>query len=151
MPEPLIEVRDAVFGYEGRAVVRVERLDLARGTCLGLFGPNGSGKTTLVRGITGLLAPMAGQVLHEPGRARIIDGPPAGGALAYGQPGAMRIGYLPQHRNIELHWPMTGLDAAALATSARRFFGWMGSRTKHVLAMMERLEIGYLADRPFAS
>ena len=61
----LIEVRDAVFGYGGRAVVRVEHLQLARGQCLGIFGPNGSGKTTLVRGITGLLPPMAGQVLAQ--------------------------------------------------------------------------------------
>ena len=32
----------------------------------------------------------------------------------------IRFAYMPQHRAMELHWPMTGLDAAALATSARR-------------------------------
>ena len=144
--QTLIEVHDAVFGYGHRAVVKADELRLSRGTCLGIFGPNGSGKTTLVRGITGLLSPMAGQVLHEPGRGRV-----SGGKLAYGQPGGLRIGYLQQHRAIELHWPMTALDAAGLATSARRLFGWMGTHTTNVLAMMDRLGIAHLATRPFAA
>src|SRR5216684_2350988 len=62
MSKSLIDVTDAVFGYGGRPVVAVDRLELSRGQCLGIFGPNGSGKTTLVRGITGLLSPMAGRV-----------------------------------------------------------------------------------------
>lgn len=141
MSGTLIQVNDAMFGYGGKPVVRVERLTLARGQCLGIFGPNGSGKTTLVRGITGLLAPMDGQVVHEPGR----------GAPSTRQGGGLRISYLPQHRAIELHWPMTALDAAELATSARRLFGWMGHKSGDVLAMMRRLQIESLAARPFAS
>jgi len=140
----LIEVREGVFGYGGRAVVAVDRLELSRGECLGIFGPNGSGKTTLVRGVTGLLPPMAGQVLHEPARGQITDG-----VASYRQQG-MRIGYLPQHRNIELHWPMSGLDAAGLASSARRLFGWLGPHAKDVLAMMRQLGIEHLASRRFA-
>jgi ABC-type Mn2+/Zn2+ transport system ATPase subunit len=135
MNDVLIEVNEAVFGYGGRAVVRIERLVVARGQCLGIFGPNGSGKTTLVRGITGLLSPMAGQVAHSSIKAE----------------SSLRIGYLPQHRNIELHWPMTALDAASLAISARRLFGWIGSRNDDVLRMMRRLGIEHLAHRPFAA
>jgi zinc transport system ATP-binding protein len=135
MTETLIEVNNAVFGYGGRPVVAVDRLALSRGQCLGIFGPNGSGKTTLVRGITGLLSPMAGRVAHEP----------------VGSSRGLRIGYLQQHRSIELHWPMTALDAASLAISARRLFGWIGRRTDDVLAMMRRLKIDHLAQRPFAS
>ena len=145
MDDVLIEVHDAVFGYGGRAVVRSEELRLCRGECLGIFGPNGSGKTTLVRGITGLLSPMAGRVLHEPGRGQVSRG-----VLSYGQPGSMRIGYLPQARNIELHWPMSALDAASLPMSARRPFGWMRKRTSDVLTMMGRLELAHLAHRRFS-
>src|SRR5436305_7704200 len=93
----LIEVRDAVFGYGSRAVVRVDQLDVQRGKCLGIFGPNGAGKTTLVRGITGLLPPISGSVSHEPNRARASGKEP----IAYGQPGSLRIGYLQQHRGME--------------------------------------------------
>ena len=135
MPDKLIELDNATFGYGGRPVVRVEHLELFSSKCLGIFGPNGSGKTTLVRGITGLLKPTAGRVTHAQTDSR--------------QP--MRIGYLPQHRNIELQWPMTALDAASLAISARRWFGWIGPRVNDVLAMMNRLGIDHLASRPFAS
>jgi ABC-type Mn2+/Zn2+ transport system ATPase subunit len=143
--QPLIKVDQAVFGYGGRAVVCVDHLELSRGQCLGIFGPNGSGKTTLVRGITGLLPPMAGYVSHTPA----ADASP-GEVLSY-RHASLRIGYLPQHRNIELHWPMTALDAASLAISARRLFGWIGPKTADVLNMMRRLKIDALAPRPFAS
>jgi zinc transport system ATP-binding protein len=128
--QPLIQVCDGTFGYGARPIVGVQTLTMGRGQCLGIFGPNGSGKTTLVRGITGLLSPMSGSV-----------------TLA----GELRIGYLPQHRNLELHWPMTALDAASLAVSARRLFGWIGPKTKDVLMMMKRLNIDTMAERPFAS
>src|SRR6185437_15619150 len=137
--QSLIQVDKAVFGYGGRSVVCVDKLMLGRGQCLGIFGPNGSGKTTLVRGITGLLAPMAGQVVHEP-----LRGATSKNVISYNQPSGIRIGYLPQHRNIELHWPMTALDAACLAISARRLFRWVGSLTSDVLSMMRRLKIDAL-------
>src|SRR5215210_3652276 len=58
----LVELRDAAFGYNRRAVVRANQLTMAPGECLGVYGPNGSGKTTLVRGLTGLLRPISGEV-----------------------------------------------------------------------------------------
>jgi ABC-type Mn2+/Zn2+ transport system ATPase subunit len=126
--QKLIKVRDAVFGYGGRAVVRVDQLDVERGKCLGIFGPNGAGKTTL-------------------NRARVSGRD----SLSYGQPGSLRIGYLQQHRGMELHWPMTALDAASLPVSAQRPFGWLSaSRTNSVVTMMRRLKIDHLAPRPFA-
>lgn len=143
MPDTLIEVKDAVFGYGSKAIVRVEQLQVDRGKCLGIFGPNGSGKTTLVRGITGLLRPIDGRVSHQAA---------SGAAAAPSNPKSanLRISYLPQHRAIELHWPMSALDAAALATSARRLFGWMGRKCDDVLSMMRRVKIDHLAPRPFA-
>ena len=143
MNETLIEVHDAMFGYGNKPIVGVETLTLSRGQCLGIFGPNGSGKTTLVRGITGLLPPLRGTVKQSPGAA-------ADDGKTRSQGTGLRIGYLPQHRAMELHWPMSALDAAALATSARMLFGWMGPKTKDVLAMMRRLKLDHLAQRSFA-
>jgi ABC-type Mn2+/Zn2+ transport system ATPase subunit len=133
----LVKVRDAAFGYGGRAVVRVDDLRLHPGRCLGVFGPNGAGKTTLVRGVTGLLPPMRGQVIRRGGgqNDRTGDG--------------LRFGYLPQHRTMELNWPMTALDAAALATSAGRRLGWVRD-TSQVRRMMDTLGVAPLAGRPFA-
>src|SRR3954454_2725303 len=115
--EPLVEARDAVFGYGDRPVVRVGALTLHPGRCLGIFGPNGAGKTTLVRGITALLPPMSGSVARRP----------------------VRFGYLPQHRALDLQWPMSGLDAASMAVSAARRFGWVGRDRARVCEAMRTM------------
>lgn len=126
----LIDVRDAVFGYGEREVVRVDALQLRAGQSLGIFGPNGAGKTTLVRGLSGLLRPLRGSV------ERSAD---------------LRIGYLPQYRAIDLNWPMSGLDAALLAISARRRFGWVVSQKQKAREMMQRLGVSHLAPKRFAT
>jgi manganese/iron transport system ATP-binding protein len=126
----LIEVHDATFGYGRRAVVQLERLDLRPGQCLGIFGPNGVGKTTLVRGVTGLLPVISGEI------NRSDD---------------LRIGYLPQHRAIELHWPMSGFDAAAMAVSARTRIGWIGRERESIKSALRVLDVESLASRRFAS
>ena len=126
----LIQADKVTFGYAGKPVVKVDSLQLFAGRCLGIFGPNGAGKTTLVRGITGLLPALSGRVER-----------PSGVEL--------RFGYLPQHRAMELHWPMTGFDAAAMAPSARRLFGWMRRDSESVLASMQKLGVESLKNSPF--
>jgi len=125
----LVELQDCLFGYRGRPVVQVNGLDLDAGRCLGVFGPNGSGKTTLVRGMTGLLPPIAGKVIR---------------------PHDLRFGYIPQHRALELHWPMSGLDAAAMAISSHQRWGWLGGKAARLIPMLETLGVQDLARRPFA-
>lgn len=126
----LIQLNHCIFGYEKRPVVQVEGLALHAGRCTGIFGPNGAGKTTLIRGITGLMPPMTGAIR----RAQ-----------------SLRIGYLPQHRALELHWPMTGLDAASLALSARTTLGGINTQTRQkILNSMTRLNVHDLAHRSFA-
>jgi ABC-type Mn2+/Zn2+ transport system ATPase subunit len=127
----LTQLNDCVFGYGNRSVVRADGLQLHRARCLGIFGPNGAGKTTLVRGITGLLPPLSGAVTRA-GEAPI------------------RFAYMPQHRAMELHWPMSGLDAAAMMTSARTPLGWIRTRRQQVLSMMRTLGVEDLAGRSFA-
>ena len=124
-----ISVEAASFGYSGRPVVRVDHLRLRPGLCLGIFGPNGAGKTTLVRGTTGLLPPLSGQVRRGPD---------------------VRIGYLPQHRAMELHWPMSALDAASLAVSSRLWLGWVRGTGAKVRDGMRTLGVDHLARRPFS-
>ena len=127
----LVEVTDCTFGYiPGRPVVRVEgAVRVEPHACLGIFGPNGAGKTTLVRGLLGLLRPMSGVVHRD---------------------AANRQGYLPQHRGIDLGWPMSACDAATLAMSARRRFGWATGCGDRVKRSMDVLQVGDLSNRPFA-
>src|SRR5439155_13069788 len=127
--DPLIEVR-AGFGYDGRPVVRVPMLRLFAGRCLGIYGPNGSGKTTLLRGMTGLLRPLEGSVTRRP---------------------VLRIGYLAQHRDLQLHWPMSARDAALLALSARRHLGWVRGCSRQLDPWLKTLGVDGLSPRRFAT
>ena len=129
-PQTLIDVLDAEFGYGQRAIVRAGSLCVEAGRCLGLYGPNGVGKSTLVRGMVGLLLPLAGGVQRQPG---------------------VRIGYVPQHRAMELHWPMTGEDVACLAISAHRLFGWVGSARAAVRRAMAELGVQELGTKSFSA
>jgi len=129
----LIELRDATFGYGRTPIICVDHLMLERSRCLGIFGPNGSGKTTLVRGIMGLLTPMSG------------------GISVGSENRTARLGYLPQHRGMDLHWPMTALDAASLALSASSRMGWItrGVRQR-IVESMQALGVADLSRQRFA-
>ena len=58
----MLEVRDVLKRYDGRAVVDRVSFDVAAGEIFALLGPNGAGKTTLIRMITDILRPDAGSI-----------------------------------------------------------------------------------------
>jgi phospholipid/cholesterol/gamma-HCH transport system ATP-binding protein len=61
--EVLLECRDLAIGYGGVPVLEHVDLEVRRGEIVALLGVSGSGKSTLLKTITGLLPPLAGQVL----------------------------------------------------------------------------------------
>jgi branched-chain amino acid transport system ATP-binding protein len=62
MSEPVVELSDLTAGYDGAAAIRDVSLAVAPGEVVALLGANGAGKTTTLRAISGLVAPMGGQV-----------------------------------------------------------------------------------------
>ncbi|WP_246272814.1 ABC transporter ATP-binding protein [Oricola thermophila] len=57
----VIDVRDLVKRFSGRAVVDHVSMKVAEGEIAGFLGPNGSGKTTTIRLMCGLLTPDEGE------------------------------------------------------------------------------------------
>lgn len=86
----------------GRRVVAEARLGVARGEVLGVIGANGSGKSSLLKGLAGLLSPVAGGV--------VLEGKPLEQWSLQGR--ARRVAYLPQ--NPECHWPLSAERVVAL-------------------------------------
>lgn len=68
----LYQCRNLTQRYEGRTVLRLPELNVARGEVLALTGPNGAGKSTLLRLLAFLEEPASGELLFHgtPGRAR---------------------------------------------------------------------------------
>jgi zinc/manganese transport system ATP-binding protein len=95
-----VALRGAAFGYDGRAAVR--RLDgvFEPGSLTAIVGPNGAGKSTLIKGVAGLLAPLAGDISRS--------GLPAPAA------------YLPQRAEIDRSFPARVADLVALGLWTRR-------------------------------
>lgn len=60
--QPVVNVEGLSAGYGGVPIVRNLSLTVGAGEVVALLGPNGAGKTTTLLTLSGLLAPIAGQV-----------------------------------------------------------------------------------------
>lgn len=61
LPTPLLKLRDAAVGYDGKALLSGLRLELRPGDRIGLLGRNGAGKSTLLRLLAGDQTLLAGE------------------------------------------------------------------------------------------
>ncbi len=64
-PLVLLETRDLVKRYGGRAVVDHVSFQIGQGEIVGLLGPNGAGKTTSFRMTIGMINPDEGRVIFN--------------------------------------------------------------------------------------
>ncbi len=65
MSTPLLEVRNLVKQYGGKAVVNGLSFQVNTGEAVGLLGPNGAGKTTAFYMTIGLIRPDEGEVFFK--------------------------------------------------------------------------------------
>jgi branched-chain amino acid transport system ATP-binding protein len=61
----MLEIENLTAGYGGVAVLRDVSMKLTAGEIVGLLGANNAGKTTLINALSGMVAPMAGQIRFE--------------------------------------------------------------------------------------
>ena len=92
----MIALHQLSLGYGGSVVIAGVDLQIAAGDFLVIGGPNGGGKSTLLRGISGLINPMAGTIDR----------------------GRTRFGYVPQHATVEQALPLTAIEMVELGASA---------------------------------
>ncbi len=127
----LIVCRDAALGYEGRAVLTGLNLSVSAGDYLCVVGDNGSGKSTLMKGLLGLLSPMAGSIDRA---AELKSG---------------AIGYLPQQTQAQKDFPATVYEVVLsgfLNQKGFRFFYTAAQKTA-ALQAIGKLGILELKDR----
>lgn len=89
--EDILQTRQLVKVYGGRAVVNGVDINVKRGEIVGLLGPNGAGKTTTFYMIVGLVRPNGGNVYFE---NRDVTQMPMYQRARQG------MGYLPQEESI---------------------------------------------------
>ena len=125
----MIECINASFGYEGKAVVSELNFKISKGDYLCIIGENGSGKSTLLKGITGLLAPLDGEIMVSADKND--------------------IGYLSQKVNAGEGFPASVKEVVMsgfCGKIGRRFF-YSKSQKQLALDNMELMKISHLSEK----
>ncbi len=127
----LLDCRDVTLGYEGKPVWEHLNFQVRGGDYVCIVGENGSGKSTLVKGLLGLLHPMAGEIARAP-------------SLRSGA-----IGYLPQQTQAQKDFPATVTEVVRsgfLSGKGLRFF-YTPQEKSQALMNMGKLGVLELKDR----
>ncbi|MFC6293765.1 metal ABC transporter ATP-binding protein [Lactiplantibacillus daoliensis] len=107
MTEPLLAVQHLGIAFPNNQVFKDLNFKIEQGDFLTVIGENGVGKTTLIRALLGLVKPSTGQIKYYPNRK------------------AIKIGYVPQFRNLDQEYPLTVEDFVGL-----NIRGWLPWLTK---------------------
>ncbi len=99
MQQECLIFRDLSLGYNGQVAVEQLSGTVRTGSLTAVVGANGSGKSTLMKGIAGILAPMAGSFMRD-SRARLA--------------------YLPQKSELDTSFPARVIDLVSLGLWPRR-------------------------------
>lgn len=131
--EPVVELRDAAFGYGERPVLTHVDLTVHRGEVVAVVGPNGSGKSTLMKGLLGLNTLSSGTV-------RLFGEP------LHEQGDRARMGYVPQRHTLSASVRATAEEIVASGRLPR--LGWFGRlRATDRQIVARSLELVGLSDR----
>ena len=129
---PEIKIRNLTVSREGREVVTDFTVDIPSGKTTALIGPNGAGKTSALLAILGIL-PYQGDVEYFRNGNRITN---------------PRIGYVPQHINIDRGLPITVLDFMSLHVQKRPLWsGILKSTQVEVEGFLEPIGVKHLVNR----
>lgn len=130
--EVILELKNLNVGY-GKVLVRDLNLSINKGDRIAIIGPSGVGKTTLLRTLSGLIAPLSGEIIH--------DFSPRG-----------QIGYIPQKLGLVRHSSARNNIMTGARTRKSKFYPpFLGLGTKinlEVDEILKRLGIEDLANEP---
>lgn len=134
-----LSARDLAYGYPERRIGAEIALDLKPGEVLALLGPNGSGKTTLLKTLLGLLPAQGGEVT--------LDGRPLA-ALSIAER-ARLLGYVPQAHAGTFAFSVFTVVLMGRTAHGGLFAAPSAHDREIALAMLERLGVATLAQRPY--
>jgi len=106
MAQAALTFRDLTLGYHEHPAVHHLSGTVRRGSLTAVVGANGSGKSTLMKGIVGVLKPMAGESLKFEGA---------------------RVAYLPQQSELDRSFPARVIDLVSMGLWPKR--GLLGRHT----------------------
>ncbi|KAL3948446.1 metal ABC transporter ATP-binding protein [Lentilactobacillus hilgardii] len=127
MSDTLISVENLSLSFPNHQVLSKLSFKVNRGDFLGVIGENGVGKTTLVHLILKQLRPSSGKIILKEG---------------------LKIGYVPQFRNIDVEYPLSVRDFVSLSYTGIKL-PWLSKKERtRVGEVMNRVGLTAISDRP---
>ena len=135
--DPVIELSDVWFSYNGRPVLKNVNITVRQGDFIAVIGPNGGGKTTLIKLILGLLYPHRGDI-------KVFGVPPERAVL--------QMGYVPQDSEFNPGVPVSVEQVVMMGRmrGGRGFRSSTPADRSEVQTALERVRMWEYRDRGMA-
>ena len=132
--QPLIEIDNVSFAYNGNTVLDRVSFTIDHGDYVGIVGPNGGGKTTLLKILVGLLEPASGTVHME-------------GVPIHSFKEKFKIGYVPQRiAQDNSSFPATVYEIVQSGRTPEATLFSRPNRAKDAQTVENALEIAQISD-----
>jgi len=118
-PSKAVEIKNASFIYHQEEILKDVNLTVPQGDFATIVGPNGGGKTTLLKLLLGLLKPSTGTI-------KIFNEAPV--------KSRSKIGYMPQHSDLDMQFPVTVMDVALMGRLSKCRWGRYSKQDKEAAA-----------------
>jgi zinc/manganese transport system ATP-binding protein len=132
---PVISLEHVVVNLGGRRILDGLSGTIAQGEFVSVLGPNGAGKSTLLKLLLGLLKPDSGTI-------RVLDRAP--------RRGNHDIGYVPQHRVLEIDTALRARDVVGFGLDGHRWgISWPSrKREQRIERALAEVHALHLKDEP---
>ncbi|HUB27830.1 MAG TPA: ATP-binding cassette domain-containing protein [Tepidisphaeraceae bacterium] len=131
----VITLEKLVYAVGGRRILDGISGTIGQGEFVSVLGPNGAGKSTLLKLLLGLLRPNSGSI-------HVLGSPP--------RRGNPRIGYVPQHRVLEVDTALRARDVVGFGLDGNRWGIPLPSRhrTERIERALADVNARHLKDEP---
>jgi len=134
MQQPVIDIQNVSFAYNGENVLKDINLMISRGDFVAMIGPNGGGKTTLLKLLLGLMEPQKGTIQVLGASPRDVS---------------HKVGYVPQHTDINLTFPISVIDVVRMGglSPGPKWPGIKASEHKLAMDALTKMDMADMAHR----
>ena len=134
-----VRVEDLGFSYGSHQVLSGISFDVAEGTLVNVLGPNGTGKSTLFRCILGLNRSYTGSIIVNGKDVRKLSI----------RERAKEMAFIPQSHKPVYDYAVLDVVLMSAGAGSGAFFSPGKGDVARAYDALERVGIGFLADRPY--
>ena len=134
-----VKIENLSFSYGSHEVLRDISIDVEEGTLVNVLGPNGTGKSTLFRCILGLNRNYTGSIIVNGKDIRTLSI----------RERAREMAFIPQSHKPVYDYAVLDVVLMSSGAGAGAFFSPKKSHVDRAYEALERVGIGFLADRPY--